>query len=93
MVPEFIEGNLSHIHVYENALEACKNLPLNDIILDYPEVEIADYMVDLTIESIHSFFTDLGDLGAEPFARLVPGTYNPVTNAKVNMLAEKIVKP
>lgn len=93
MVPEFIEGNLSHIHVYENALEACKNLPLNDTILDYPKVEIADYMVDLTIESIHSFFTDLGDLGAEPFAKLVPGTYNPVTNAKVDMLAEKIVKP
>ena len=93
MVPEYIEGNLSHIHIYENALEACKNLPLNDIILDYPEVEIADYMVDLTIESIHSFFTDLGDLDAEPFAKLVPGTYNPVTNAKVNMLAEKIVKP
>ena len=93
MMPEFIEGNLSHVHIYENALEACKNLPLNDIILDYPEVEIADYMVDLTIESIHSFFTDLGDLGAEPFAKLVPGTYNPVTNAKVDMLAEKIVKP
>ncbi len=92
MVPEFIEGNLSHIHVYENALEACKNLPLNDIILGYPEVEIADYMVDLTIESIHSFF-DLRNLGAEPFAKLVPGTYNPVTNAKVDMLAEKIVKP
>ena len=92
MVPEFIEGNLSHIHVYENALEACKNMPLNDIILDYPKVEIADYMVDLTIESIHSFF-DLRNLGAEPFAKLVPGTYNPVTNAKVNMLAEKIVKP
>lgn len=93
MMPEFIEGNLSHIHVYENALEACKSLPLNDTILDYPEVEIADYMVDLTIESIHSFFTDLGDLGAEPFAQLVPGTYHPVTNAKVDMLAEKIVKP
>ena len=93
MMPEYIEGNLSHIHIYENALEACKNLPLNDIILDYPEVEIADYMVDLTIESIHSFFADLGDLGAEPFAKLVPGTYNPVTNAKVDMLAEKIVKP
>lgn len=93
MMPEYIEGNLSHIHIYENALEACKNLPLNDIILDYPEVEIADYMVYLTIESIHSFFADLGDLGAKPFAKLVPGTYNPVTNAKVNMLAEKIVKP
>ena len=93
MVPEFIEGNLSHIHVYENALEACKNLPLNAAILDNPEVEIADYMVDLTIESIHSFFTDLGDLGAEPFAKLVPGTYHPVTNVKVDMLAEKIVKP
>ena len=93
MMPEFIEGNLSHVHIYENALEACKNLPLNDIILDYPEVEIADYMVDLTIESIHSFFTNLGDLGAEPFAKLVPGTYHPVTNAKVDMLAEKIVKP
>ena len=93
MVPEYIEGNLSHIHIYENALEACKNLPLDDIILDYPEVEIADYMVDLTIESIHSFFADLGDLGAEPFARLIPGTYHPVTNAKVDMLAEKIVKP
>ena len=93
MMPEFIEGNLSHIHIYENALEACKNLPLDDIILDYPEVEIADYMVDLTIESIHSFFADLGDLGAEPFARLIPGTYHPVTNAKVDMLAEKIVKP
>ena len=93
MAPEFIEGNLSHIHIYENALEACKNLPLNDIILDYPEVEIADYMVDLTIESIHSFFADLGDLGAKPFARLIPGTYHPVTNAKVDMLAEKIVKP
>ena len=93
MMPEFIEGNLSHVHIYENALEACKNLPLNDIILDYPEVEIAAYMVDLTIESIHSFFTNLGDLGAEPFAKLVPGTYNPVTNTKVDMLAEKIVKP
>ena len=93
MVPEFIEGNLSHIHVYENALEACKNLPLDDIILDYPEVEIADYMVDLTIESIHSFFTDLGELSAEPFAKLVPGTYYPRTNVKVDMLAEKIVKP
>lgn len=93
MVPEFIEGNLSHIHVYENALEACWKLPLNDTILDYPEVEIADYTVDLTIGSIHSFFADLGDLGAEPFAKLVPDTYHPVTNAKVDMLAEKIVKP
>ena len=93
MVPEYIEGNLSHIHIYENALEACKNLPLNDTILDYPEVEIADYMVDLTIESIHSFFTDLGDLGAEPFAKLVPNTYHPITDVKVDMLAEKIVKP
>lgn len=93
MVPEFVEGNLSHIHVYENALEACKKLPLDDTILDYPEVEIADYMVYLTIESIHSFFTDLGDLGAEPFAQLVPGTYHPATNVKVDMLAEKIVKP
>ena len=93
MMPEFIEGNLSHVHIYENALEACKNLPLNDIILDYPEVEIADYMVDLTIESIHSFFADLGDLGAEPFAKLVPNTYHPITDVKVDMLAEKIVKP
>lgn len=93
MVPESIEGNLSHIHIYENALEACKKLPLNDTILDYPEIEIADYMVDLTIESIHSFFTDLGELHAEPFAKLVPDTYHPVTNVKVDMLAEKIVKP
>lgn len=93
MVPEYIEGNLSHIHIYENALEACKNLSLNGIIPDYPEVEIADYMVDLTIESIHSFFTELGDFGAKPFARLIPGTYHPVTNVKVDMLAEKIVKP
>lgn len=93
MVPEFIEGNLSHIHIYENALEACRKLPLDYTILDYPEVEIADYMVDLTIESIHSFFTNLGELNTKPFARLVPGTYHPATNWKVDMLAEKIVKP
>jgi thymidylate synthase len=93
MVPEAIEGNLSHIHIYENALEACKNLPLGSIILDYPEVEIADYMVDLTIESIHDFFDRSGDIDREPFANLVPGTYHPATNVKVDMLAEKIVKP
>lgn len=91
MVPEFIEGNLSHIHIYENALEACKKLPLNDTILDYPKIEIADYMVDLTIESIHDFFAGIGV--GEPFAKLVPNTYHPITDVKVDMLAEKIVKP